>query len=140
MKLWPIIRFQLDQFLLECSIFVVLIACIRSPCNRGVAVVSHVGPYNFPCFQEGYISLVFHLKYSLFFFVNIANLALAGWSCRQFTHLISFLQSSSMWSGSFSPHLAHVYRPLLASLWCPYLWHLKHFKGAGTYRSTLSRQ
>ena len=69
LKLWPIIRLQLDQFLQECSIFVVLIGCIRSSCNRGAAVFSYVAHCNFPCFQEGHIPLVFHLKY--FLFVNI---------------------------------------------------------------------
>ena len=74
LKLWPIIRFQQDQFLHECSIFVVLIGCILPPCNRSVAVFfSHVGSDNFPCFQEGDIPLVFHLKYFLFFFVSIAK-------------------------------------------------------------------
>ena len=68
-----IIHFQLDPFLHECSIFVVLNGCIHPPCNRGVAVFSHVGSYNFPCFKDGYISLVFHLKYFLFSFVNIAR-------------------------------------------------------------------
>ena len=67
----------------------VFIGCIRPPCNRSVAVFFHVGPYSFPWFQEEHISLVFHLKYFLFFFVNIA-------------HLIFFKQSSSKWSGSFS--------------------------------------
>ena len=64
---------QLDQFLHECSIFVVWIGCIRLPCNTDVAAFSHIGPYNFPCFQEGLISLVFHLKYFLFIFVDIAR-------------------------------------------------------------------
>ena len=52
---------------------VVFIGCILPLCNRGVAVFSQVGTENFPCFQEGYIPLVFHLKYFLFFFVNIAR-------------------------------------------------------------------
>ena len=38
LELWPIIRFQLDQFLQMCSIFVELIGCIFHPCNRGVTV------------------------------------------------------------------------------------------------------
>ena len=40
--------------------------CIHRPCNRGVAVFSHVRPYNFPCFQVGYIPLGFNLKYIFF--------------------------------------------------------------------------
>ena len=72
LKLWPIICFQLDQFLHESSILVVLIGCIRPPCNRCVAVFFNVGLFYFPCFQEGHIPLVFHLKYFFFFFVNIA--------------------------------------------------------------------
>ena len=73
LKLWSIICFQLNHFLHECSIFVVFIGCIRPPCNRSVAVFSYVDPHNFPWFQEGHIPLVFHLKYFLFFFVNIAR-------------------------------------------------------------------
>ena len=34
LKLWPIIHFQLDQLLHECSIFAVLIVRICSPCKR----------------------------------------------------------------------------------------------------------
>ena len=75
LKLWLTIGFQLDQFLHESSIFVVLIGCIHPPCNRGIAAFPQGGPYNFPYFQEGHISLVLHLKYFLFFFVNIT------WSC-----------------------------------------------------------
>ena len=73
LKLWSIIRFQLNQFFHDSSIFVVLIGCIHPLCNRSVAVFSHEAPYNFPCFQEGHIPLVFHLKYFFFFFVNIAK-------------------------------------------------------------------
>ena len=73
LKLWPIIRFRMDKFLHECFIFVVLIGCIRPPCDRGVAVLSHVGTNYFPSFQKGYISLSFHLKYFHFFLVNIAR-------------------------------------------------------------------
>ena len=73
LKLWPIIGFQMDQFLYEYSIFVVLIGCICPPCNRGIAVFFHVAPYNFLCFQKGHIPLVFHLKYFLFFSVSIAR-------------------------------------------------------------------
>ena len=73
LKLWPIIRFQLGQFLHKSSVFVVLIGCICPPCNRGIALFSHVGPYYPLSFQEGHIPLVFHLKYFLFFFVNIAK-------------------------------------------------------------------
>ena len=40
-----------------------------------------------------------------------------------------------MWPGSFSSHLEHINRPRQASLRCPYFWHLKHFRGAGTYIS-----
>ena len=53
---------------------------------------------------------------------------------------ISFKQYSSIWSGSFLPHLVHTCHPLQASLWCPYVWHLKHLKGVGMYGSTLLRQ
>ena len=73
LKLWPIIGFQLNQFLHKFSISVILIGCIHPLCNRSIAAFSHVGSYNFPCFQEGHISLVFQLKYFLFFFVNIAR-------------------------------------------------------------------
>ena len=66
LKLWPIIGFLLDQFLLECSIFVV-IDFIRPPCNGGVATFSHIAPYNSLWFQEGNILLVFNLNYSFFF-------------------------------------------------------------------------
>ena len=51
LKLWPIIGFQLDRFLHECSIFVVIIGSIHPPCNRGVATFSYVAPNNSPCFQ-----------------------------------------------------------------------------------------
>ena len=73
LNLWPITGFQLDQFLHEHSIFVVLIGCIHPPYNRAIAAFSHIGPYNFPCFQKGHISLMFHLKYSLSFLVNISR-------------------------------------------------------------------
>ena len=66
-KLWLIIHFQLVQFLHVCSIFVVLIGCVRPPCIRGVAVFYHIGPYSFPCFQEGHIPLLLHLEYFLLF-------------------------------------------------------------------------
>ena len=69
MKLWPIIGFQLDQFLRESSIFVV-IGSIHPPCNRGVAAFSNRAPYNSPCFQEGNIPLVFHLNDFFFSLVN----------------------------------------------------------------------
>ena len=68
LKHWPIIGFQLDQFVHECSIFVVFIGSIRPSCNRSVAGFSHVAPYNFTCFLEGHIPLVFQLSYLLFFF------------------------------------------------------------------------
>ena len=70
LKLWSIIGFQLDQFLHECSIFIVVIGSICPPCHRGVAVFSHIAPYNSPCFQERNIPLVFHLNYFFFFLVN----------------------------------------------------------------------
>ena len=70
LKLWSIIVFQLDQFLHECSIFVVVIDSIRPPCNRGVAAFSQIAPNNSSCFQEGHISLVFNLNYFFFFLVN----------------------------------------------------------------------
>ena len=101
LKLWPIIRFQLDQFLHECSIFVVLIGCIHPPCNRGIAIFSNVGPYNFSCFQEGYIPLVFHLKYFLFFFVNITRSCVSRMILLAVCTFNFFKQSFSMWSKSF---------------------------------------
>ena len=67
LKLWPIIRYQLDQFLYESSLFVFLNGCIRPPCNRGITLSSRVGPYCFSSFQEGHFPLLFHLKYFLFF-------------------------------------------------------------------------
>ena len=70
LKLWPIIGFQLDQFLHKCSIFGVVIGSIRPPCNGGVAAFSHIVPYNSPSFQEGNIPLVFHLNFFFFFLVN----------------------------------------------------------------------
>ena len=70
LKLWPIIGFQLDQFLHKCSIFGVVIGSIRPPSNGGVAAFSHIAPYNSPSFQEGNIPLVFHLNYFFFFLVN----------------------------------------------------------------------
>ena len=73
LKLWPIIGFQLDQFLHEYSIFVVVIGSILPPCNRGVAAFSNITPYNSPCFQEGNIHLVFNLNYFFFFSVNSAR-------------------------------------------------------------------
>ena len=57
LKLWPIIRFQLDHFLHVSSIFV-WNGSICPPCNRGRAVFSQVDPYYFPCFQEGHSSYV----------------------------------------------------------------------------------
>ena len=92
LKLEPIIGFQLDQFLHECSIFVVLIGCIHPPCNRDVAAFTHVGPYNFPCFQKKHISLVFRLKYFLFFFVNIAR-SCVSWMILSAVCTCNFLQA-----------------------------------------------
>ena len=40
LNLWSIIGFQLDQFLLDRSIFVVLIGCIHPPYIRGIAAFS----------------------------------------------------------------------------------------------------
>ena len=100
LKLWPIIRFQMGQFPYECSIFVVFIGCIRPSCNRSVAVFSHVGPYSFPCFQKGYIPLVFHLKYFFFFFVNIAR------SCES-RMIFSVVCTSNFFQAIF-PHLVRV--------------------------------
>ena len=73
LNLWSTIRFQLDQFLYESSIFVIFIGCIHPSYNRGVAVFFHISSNNFPCFQEGHIPLLFHHKHFLFFFVNIAR-------------------------------------------------------------------
>ena len=73
LKFWPIIGFQLDQFLHECSIFVVVIGSIRPPCNRDVAALSNIAPHNSPSFQEGNIPLVFNLDYFFFFLVNSAR-------------------------------------------------------------------
>ena len=140
LKLWPIIGFQLDQFLYEYYIFVVVIGSIHPSCNRGVAAFSHIAPYNSPCFQEGNIPLVFHLNYFFFFLVNsarscVSQMILSAVCTCNFFHAI-FLRMVRV----FSPHLAHVCRPLQTSLWCPYFWHLKHLREAGTYCSTLSRQ
>ena len=66
----PIIGFQLDQFLHECSIFVVVIGSIRPLCNRCIAAFSHIAPYNSSGFQEGHISLVFNLNSFFLFLVN----------------------------------------------------------------------
>ena len=73
LKLWPIIGFQLDQFLHVCPIFVVVIGSIRPPCNGGVAAFTHIAPNNSSCFQEGHISLAFNLNYFFFFLVNSAS-------------------------------------------------------------------
>ena len=70
LKLWPIIGFQLDQFLHKCSIFGVVIGSIHPPCNGSVAALSHIAPYNSPSFQKGNIPLVFNLNYFFFFLVN----------------------------------------------------------------------
>ena len=91
-KLWPIIRFQLDQFLHESSIFVCLIDYIRPPCNRGVDVFSIVVPYYFPCFQKGHFPLVFHLKYFFFFFGScISRMALSTVRTTNFLQAIFLL-------------------------------------------------
>ena len=73
-----------------------------------------------------------------FSFCKHRKILRAEWSCRQFAYLICFKQSSSK-SGSFPLHMAYVCRPLQASLWCPYFWHLKHLRCTRTYCSTLSR-
>ena len=70
--------------------------------QRGVAVFSHVAPYNFPCFQKGDI-LVFHLKYFIFLFVNIAKSYVS-----RLISVVCFKQSSSKWSGSISPYFARL--------------------------------
>ena len=70
LEFWPIIRFQLDQFLHESSITVNFIGCIHPPYNGRIAVFAHLGTDYFPCFQEKHISLVFHLMYLFFFFVG----------------------------------------------------------------------
>ena len=58
LKLGSIIWFQLDQFLYQSSILLVLIDWIHLLCNRRTGVFSHVGPYYFSCFQESYIPLM----------------------------------------------------------------------------------
>ena len=70
LKLWPIIGFQLEQFLHKCSIFGVVIGFIHPPCNGGIAAFSHIAPYNSPNFQKGNISLVFDLNNFFFFLVD----------------------------------------------------------------------
>ena len=133
------IWFQLDRLLHECSIFVVLIGCICPLFNRGVAVFSHVGPYYFPCFQEGHILLVFHLKYLFFFFVDIVRSCVSQMILSVVCTSNFFQAIFSTWSGSFSLHLAQVLSStdfLVVSIF----WSLKHLRGAGTYCSTLSRQ
>ena len=74
LKLWPIIGFQFKQFLHKCSIFGVVIGSIRPPCNGGVAVFSHIAPYN-SSFQERNIPLVFDLNY--FFWKTVQSSCLS---------------------------------------------------------------
>ena len=61
-------------------------------------------------------------------------------SCWLFGNFFVFQHSSSVWSGPFLLHFAHLSRPWQVSLWCPYFWHLKHLKSAKIYCSTLLKQ
>ena len=70
---------------------------------------AHIAPYN-SSFQEGNIPLVFNLNY--FFLVNSTSSCVSRMILLAVAHRISFKQFSSAWSGPFSPHLAHVCRPL----------------------------
>ena len=124
--------YQLDQFLYKCSIFVVLISYIRPPCNRGVVVFLPCSSLQFSLLPERTYSTCVSPQVFRFLFCKQRNILRAV--------LISFKQSSSTWSGSFSPHLEHVCCPLQASQRCPYFWYLKYLWVAGTYCLTLPRQ
>ena len=119
-ELCPITGFQFDQFLHRCSIFDVVIGCIRSPYNGGVAAFSHIAPNNSHSFQEGNIPLVFNLNY-FFFFLSKQHKFLRKLDDLVGSLHIEFLSCNLLLHGrgSFSPHLARVCRLLHASLWCP---------------------
>ena len=102
LKLWLIVRFRLDQFLNQSSIFVVLIDWIHSLSNKSVRVFSHAELYYFHCFQEAYVLLVLYCNISFPFFIDVTWPWISRWSCQQFGHFFSFEHTFSMWSGSFS--------------------------------------
>ena len=135
----PIIRFYLDHFFHESSIFVIFIDCIHFLCNRSVAVFAHSYTYYSLLPGKTHSSCV-SPQICLFLFCRLQKILCKLGDFVGSSHLISFKQSSSIWSGSFSPHLAHVCHPPHVSLWCPYFWHLKHLCGAWTYCSTISTQ
>ena len=88
------------------------ICCIHPPCNRGIAIFSHDGSYNFSCFQEGCIPLALHLNYFFFFLVTITRsyislmILLAVCTCNFFQavllHVVRvlFIESGSCLSSS----------------------------------------
>ena len=109
-------------------------------CYRGTSLLFHVGIYYPPYLKNVTFRLYFTSDNSLSILCISQDLKKAGWFSWQFERLVSFGQSSSVWFGSFSPHLPHVKRPLQISLWWPYFWHLKYLESAEMYCSTLLRQ
>ena len=66
LNLWPIIQFQLDQFLNENLIFILLSDCIFPLCNRGVFSPMSDPTILLASWRDTF--LVFYYKYFLFFF------------------------------------------------------------------------
>ena len=115
---------------------------IRRPCNRGVAAFSLIDPYNFPCIQEGHISLVFHFKYFLFLFCKkiarscVSRIILSAVCTSNFFQVIFFHVVRILFPAFGQRMSSSTCFPVV----CLYFWHLKHLRGAGTYCSTLTRQ
>ena len=62
----------------------------------------------------------------------------ALWFPLQLLQFKLFLQDSSIWFGSCSPHLTHTCFLVQCSFRCPYFWQLWHLLGLGIYVSTLT--
>ena len=107
---------------------------IHHPGNSIVSVLSHIQPIIFLYSKNVTFLLYFTSIIYLSFYKRRKILSAVG--------TVNFLCAIQLcvWFRSFLPHFPHVYHPLQASLLCRNFWHLKHFKAAGIYCSTLLRQ
>ena len=103
-------------------------------CYSIVSVHLHIGLHYFPSFKKVMSLYIWFSSFPL--------LSFSG----------TYYKISKMWNGflgtnflcvvwvSLVPLFPYVRCLLQLSMWCPYLWHLKHLKGAGIYCFTLLKQ